>query len=857
MKGKFIKKLMAYALTAAMIVSTPMTAFATEFSDNFSVSDGVPGNGNDQNDTGTVSGTGTHTTPLEDSVWAKIKGVSIQPAGSISLAVEETTELTVSVDAPDATADEMATIIRRMRWKTDAYEDSYPITIDANIEDMSKCTVTAKHSGNAKVTVELYGPDEKVLTSDAVSVYVTDDEIEEPIYDIEWDPAIEEDVFYAGHTYDLNSYLLVNGQPYYSGNWESVLRITYATDADPKKQASITQYETPYDGNLEQMCGLTVARSLKTDSTIKVIAKFANEDADNIFASYANDGNEEFNDINSWEPVEATVKIAKGIPATKVIPSVKKAEVDFGDLYDTDGQVDLDLDAEAYYDDPTYGLCPAIPFSVILEYRETAIDDERAFDTVTFSPKNSSIARVVNNPEWDGTDETDAFLIVGRNVGKTTITVTASNGKKANISVKVNATLKYIESNGTIETWSGKTTPVDVTRVPAQNTDKLKITVEPAYKKFIKVKNQAIIPAANLKEYSEDGIDTTITVASSNKNSLADPCDVDVTVRQSDVVINEVRRYLDDDEDGASIANPETFKYLEYSIYDDMDVVDGWYNDNDGLGNDNPNVWRAGYTGFGTWSEDMTSEEAAESLSWTSSNPSVAVVNGGLVVAGGKPGTAKITVSSVGRSGNGYKTYKKSFKVKVTPVCNAITLKSYDVANVAGKNVKLSVKQLLPKKTIDNVEWFVDAIIDAEGNDVECDPTEVISTKKNLTYNIPADLEAGSMIVLRAESGVAATYARVYVLSNMTKKVEFRDENGDVSKTIRLGIGELKLLSVFGDSKGDAVKYGGYSVNKSGVVKVLELKDGRAIICGVGKGKATITAQMASGKKAKVTVIVE
>ena len=125
------------------------------------------------------------------------------------------------------------------------------------------------------------------------------------------------------------------------------------------------------------------------------------------------------------------------------------------------------------------------------------------------------------------------------------------------------------------------------------------------------------------------------------------------------------------------------------------------------------------------------------------------------------------------------------------------------------------------------------------------------------SYNIPEDLEAGSMIVLRAESGVAATYARVYVLSNMTKKVEFRDENGDVSKTIRLGIGELKLLSVYGDSKGDAVKYGGYSVNKSGVVKVLELKDGRAIICGVGKGKATITAQMASGKKAKVTVIVE
>ncbi len=29
MKGKFIKKLTAYALTAAMVVSTPMTAFAS------------------------------------------------------------------------------------------------------------------------------------------------------------------------------------------------------------------------------------------------------------------------------------------------------------------------------------------------------------------------------------------------------------------------------------------------------------------------------------------------------------------------------------------------------------------------------------------------------------------------------------------------------------------------------------------------------------------------------------------------------------------------------------------------------------------------------------------------------------
>lgn len=848
MKGKFIKKLMAYALAAAMVVSTPMTAFATEFSDNFSVSDGVPGNGNDQDNTGTVSGTGTDTTTLKDN-WDSIAGIKIVETEPVTLPEEETTELTAEViykDGVTLTDEVKEKINKKIRWKTTDNAD-YTITIDANIDNMTKCTVNAKKEGTAGVKAELNLDNGTVYESDIVTVNVIGSNAEIPITSIDWDyDAIEENTFYAGHSYDLNEYLLVNGLPYYTfaENWESVLRITYATDADPKKQASITQQEVPeYLRDIlgEQACGLTVSRSLKNDDTIKVYAKFANEDADNIFASYANDGeNDEFNKINSWKPIEATFKIAKGVPSKHIVPSIRKATLDFGELYDNDGQEDYEVGE--YYDDPVYGLCPATPFTVGL--------DQGTTDTWTWTSKNSSIAGIVDDPEYN---DNIHMLIVGRNVGKTTITVTASSGKKANVSVRVDATLKYIESVGSIETWSGKTTPVEVTRIPAQNTEKLKIT---SSDKKIKVKGQAIVPAANL---GDDQIDATITVSSYKKNSGVDSCDVDVIVYQSDVTLTGVERYIDVEE-SVPVAKPEKFKYLE-GFYTDDDTYYEWLDNNDGLGNDEQNVWRAGYIGIGDWADTMTEDTAAESLSWTSSNPAVASVNGGLVVAGGKPGTAKITVSSVGRSGNGYKTFKKSFNVKVTPVCEAIVLKSQEVANVAGKKVTLSVKQLLPKKTIDEVNWFVQEAIDADGNlvDIGYEPDEAINPKpsKKLTFAIPAELEAGSQITLRVESGVATTYARIYVLDRMTKRVQFRDENGDVAKTIRLGIGELKLLSIYGDSKGDVPKYGGYSVNKSGVVKVLELKDGRAIICGVGKGKATITAEMASGKKAKVTVIVE
>lgn len=861
MKGKFIKKLMAYALAAAMVVSTPMTAFATEFSDNFSVSDGVDGNGNDDTDTGTVSNTHTGTTTLKD-YWECIDRIRINESsdneGGITMRVGAQKELTATIlykpgQKPD---EETQRIIEsQIRWRSG---DNKVVAVDAKLDTMTVCPINAKSVGNTTVTAgldfDVDGEDDAWAT-----VYVNVIDSLEAIDSIAWNTdALAAERFYAGHTYNLNNYLLVNDEPYVGSVYESVLRIAYATDADSKKEASITQIGAQNDdGENAQLAQLKVSRAVKENTPIKIVAKFANEDADNIFASLANDGST-LETIDEKEATVAEITLLPGVPATKLWledlneKKVTKGTVDFGELYDDDGDQSQGTFGVDYIDNSIVGgygddVYPVYPLKVIAGVPDGYEPEESTEELDEIKVKNPAVADVAF--------DNGIAYVYGKEVGKTTITFIGTSGKKASFNVTVDATLKAIWVNDSINTWSGKTTKVEpvIERRPNENKDKLKITVASDAKKLIKVKNMTIVPVAYLKA-GGSGIETTLTVSLKKKGKTVTSDEIPVYVSQSDVTFgddSDILRLYYETGDAGKVGKTETFTYLNPN--NDYDDYMNWHEDNQ-------DAWSGLYYVSKVYSNTMTKEEAFASLSWVSSNPSVVDVEPSddeqsvNIYAAGKTGSAKITVSCVGQNKSGkYKTYKKSFTVKCTPVCDELTLKSYEVANIPGQKVTLSVKQLLPKKTVDQVKWYIDGVYDkddnfiSDGKDIDFSVNK--STRK-FVCTIP-QLDKGDVIKVRVESGIApSVIAQIHVLGEKTKKVQFTEA---VNGKMNLDIGQLAILSPDVDN-GDVIT--GYSINKHGVVKVLMLNDRRAIVCGIGKGAVTVTAKMASGKTVKVKITV-
>lgn len=765
MRGKFIKKLTAYTLVAAMAVSTPMTAFASGLADYYWISDGedkgtdTDTGTNSGTQTGTVSTTSTNTTVLPDNA-ANIRGIKISPAPVVMNAGEQEilTAEVLYADEEATSEEEKLAINNLLRWRTSDYNI---VTVDAKKKDgMVKCPINAKKAGFATVTAGLDidgdGTDDYLAS---VKVMVTRE-----ITKLEW--AIPENQeFFAGHTYDLRDFILVDGDPA-----QEMDDITFSViKADPKT-ATI-------NGNGVLTVDKKAAKTADTMITVK--AEISNTDV---------------------KPVEKELTIKKGEPVTKLTASNKgKAEVNFS----KDGKLA----------DPVENI------SVVPTPADTT-------DDIEWASNNEKIVTV----EKHGDDQTKAVL-TGVAVGKAKVTATATSGKKATFSVTVKADLISIDEvtiNETNTTWSGKVTPVRIKRTPEQNVDKLKITVtDPTTKKaskFVKAKNNNIVPTANLKGNDEVTVD--ITVAPSNKKSTVASKELKgVTVKQSDVSFTGIART----KNGADI-NKKTERL-------------------------NPSDRTVTYYATGiTFNAPMTSiEEAAEAISWESSKESVATVaNGKLKVVG--EGSAKITVSSVYKDDKGrIKTIKKAFTVKSTPKCEEIVLKSDTAANMAGEKVTFNVKQQLPKKAADPITWY----IDADGNGYKKVTDAKNATDKKLVYMIPANAPVGSEIKVLATTGSVATEATIYVTSP-AKKVIVPES---YKKGMTLNVGEMKVMeapTVEPKSGTQAEPIVRYDVDKKGatVVKVLKLNNGSAIICGIGTGKATVSAVTASGKKANIKITV-
>lgn len=805
----FTKRVTACALAAAMILSTPSTAFAAEFSDNFPTVFSTDENGSHTDSIDPDEAKGTDTTTIKENIGEITdliiygsKNISLKPGNEMTLSAALLTSGKVDNAA-------MATLNKQIKWTS-----SNPSVVSIRRDEVNpnKCILNPRMGSSEPVIIKAeleqvkydeFGEIKETRTlEDEVTVTVR----EPKTSDFQWkkiDP--KTDKFYVKGTYCLSELLYMNGSPLSS------------QIGDGKELNSASDVVT-----FAVKCSSKVA----TVSGDMLTIKKANEEI-TLLAILSNEKNEVV------EP-SLTITTEAGSPVKKLIASESKIELDFGEKENVIPTYDVSVEVET-------------------------VDGDATTDEIIWSTSNPAVATVDVDPNKP--DDQTRAQITAEGVGKATITAKATSGKTAKFSVTVKATLIRLEivpQDKNEYAWSGKTEELVINRVPGQNKDKLKVT---SADKRVKVKSTAgsvmITPVADLKlandeEKKKDGegenefeyIEVGITVENADASA-----ETTIKVRQSNVRIKKVM-------DIATIPEP-TEPDSEESSGDtptakDMDKQTVRAN----IGNE------FAYTTELFEKNNMPGNEA---VSWVSSNTKVATISAGgeLEVVGA--GTAKITASSVYQVSKGkYATSKKTFTVKATPECEEIVFKSATLAYDAQKKkaVTINIKQQLPKKANDEIDWYV--------NGVKQKKDKKYATDKKLTLQSSAfkDLKEGATVEVMAVARVGEdnrplvyAVATVYVVKPAAKKIAFK------TKKTSLSVGatsDIAAPSVTG-SKNDPIV--NYTVDKKGASvvsaepKAVKQDDGTVkqfvTLTAIGEGKATVTAYTASGKKATLKVEVK
>ena len=692
MKGKFIKKLTAYALTAAMVVSTPMTAFASEFADNFWVSDGVDEHDPMDTGTGTVSSTNTDTTVLQHN--ANITGIVIKEKGADKAASSLVMDLsqgktkTLVAEVQYATGAEISDAQKKateekITWSSSNLEIVRPA---ARWDDRATCPINAYKGGYASITASI-DADNDGSADYLARVMVM---VKKAPTAISWN--IPNNTLYAGHTYDLMDYVSFG-----SADEFDAVEFTM-TGLDAKKQKLVTFSK---DGVLKLDKKIKNKDGLKVTLTAKVKGSDLTAEAKDIVLS-------------------------EGVPVTGLSFTDKKPAYDIADNYDKTTLKPLAKKQEK-------------KLAVTVKTTSGTTTDD-----ITWSSSDNRIVRVTSKVLKTEKNDNKPFTEVtfeGLSVGKATVTATSTSGKSAKVNVTVTATLLAIESASidSNATYSGRTTPVEVVRVPKQNNDKLKITI-PKGEKAVKGKagiTPIITPVADLVKIGADnkeikGVEIVQAKAPKGKSPIKATVDT-FTVKQSDVKLDKVVAGK-----SSTDMNKQTVKMNSNRVVTYFATLDPKHNNVPGV----------------------------EAVSWTSSKETVATVDNGRINVVGE-GSAKITVSSVYKNEKGkYATIKKAFTIKSTPKCEEIILKS-DVVTVkeakAGKTVKavINIKQQSPKKAADPVKWY---IYDKTTGEMTLIPASKTVNDKKCTLELNDKYKAGDVITVIAMAGSAEVEAKVVVI---------------------------------------------------------------------------------------------
>lgn len=882
MKIRVIKKMMAYLLVGAMVLSTPMTASATEpsIADVYTSADDA----DKSSGTSTLSSTMTGSYKFEDALnpedpnrEAQVIGLALDK-NSLSLEVDgeidmDRLQARVLYSDYDPSKEEMVLradeqtkeiIDKYLSWEVLGNENG-TVAISADYKkpdgsrDLSMINVKAKKGGEVTVRAFIdYNGDGKC---DASKEYYADAvvTVKERATAIKFTGLPEN--FYLKHTYNLNDYIQITPA---TAKCEIGFSIA-STDGSKIKDVSVDINEK----------GLMTVKKVKKNT--KVQLKAVTEDG-----------------IQA-DPVEVTFD--PGVPAKTVNVSGKN-ELDFGKRVEKDKD-DLNGTATILTAEPK---------------AKNSSDDARITDIVDWSVKQGktpivNLVKVFDENGKVNDRKIKVQLIENSGVGTATITAKATSGAKKTYKITVNSTpTKVIVED--IETWTGKkpTLKADLyaddykesngiisgTKIPVGKT---KVSFKAATGKTndpenagtanlknIKVNAKGVITSSNLLVQKDnktpiDGnpaIDKrTINVTAKFKIGKDNEEDKDsciVTVKQANIrniTVTDVTH----GEPGSPISfdggkKKEDGKDVFYAVKTARDAVVG-------------GTYKYQARAFDDLDCNKANPDLNDAITWASSSAKVGTIsdNGQLSVI--KGGTTKVTASYVTVSTNTRtgkvtaKLNKKTIPVKAVQKATSLTLNKNTFVVVAGPNAKpvaINVKKQLPSGSKDRITWKI--ITNKEGAKTQTLLNGTDMTIKNTAkVTVPvAPYTAGTVIKVGAfADGGAVAYAYIYVVDKKTTAVEIQDK--DKKKVTNVGKDGIKVGKKFeitpnivtGSGKNKvptpATKYTKnnigymtdpvtYSFNKAGIASID--KDGNIIALKPGTTKLTV--QALSGKKATMTI---
>lgn len=861
MKIRVIKKMMAYLLVGAMVLSTPMTASATEPSIADVYTDTDDGGGS-----GTLSGssTGTSTdrfndTLGKDEVQAQVLGLALDK-NSLSLEVNgdiasdklQARVLFNDYDPKDeemvlaANAETKEVIDKFLRWQVLNNENkvvglTYYDKPDGS-KDYSMVNVNAKNGG--KVTVQAYidyNGNHKLDNGEfhaeaTVSVKQLADSIEF---------VKMPENFYLKRKYDLNKYIKVNPST-------ATCDVSFYVGLADAKKVTIS------------------------DDGIMTVKKLTKKDTPESIKLYAVTENN--------KKTEVDITLHPGVPAKEVIISSDNGNIlDHGKIKTKD-MTKATLTAD-------------------LKPKASGV----VTDDVEWTVKQPKTPVIEINPKSSENDDRTLWAdIKAVGVGTATVTAKASSGKKSTFKITVNSTPFGIEVTD-IETWTGakpsltavlyaddykENSDGSITGTPIQ-VGKTKVSYralkgnakEPdsaaTNPKNIKVNAKGVVTSSNLlvdatkQKTPIDADNRTIEVTAKYKDgtnkTLTTKCNV--KVKQADIkniTVTDMTYITSEKPDGklvtfggkkqdsasASAVSGGKYTYKAFAFADEANKTPApQYNE--------AIVWASSSAKVGTIAVDKANESG--------NYGKLSVLKGG---------TTKVTASYVTvNEKNGKKSAKlnkKTITVKAVQKATSLTLNKNIFTVVAGTNAKpvaINVKKQLPSGSKDKIIWKVVAG-DSDGNMLKDKDGNVIKSinvapanAKTTSVKIPvSQYDAGTVVKVGAYAdGGAVAYAYIYVVDDKTKGVQVVKGGTKTTKeTMTVGQESIKLvpqikksdnnfydaLNYTKENKGYASDPVTYSFNKAGIASID--KDGN--ITAMKPGTTKLTVKTLSGKKATVTI---
>ena len=853
MKNQIIKKIMAYLLVGAMVITTPMTASAAGLADAYDTGTGSDEDKSSNTDTNTDTNTNTggikpgEIPPVVEEFNINIFGIALDKETlDFDLGDEEqsnTLQARVLFDGYDpsnedmqwaVSAEEKAKIEKNIHWYSSNPDVAEVRIIDEN--DNTKAMVIAKGDGEAKITAWIeadgiaYNNSNEPTPGDYKATAIVT--VTEHATGVSFNYG--ETPFVAKRQYDLNDY-------------------TYLSFKNGSELVPIKNCQESVTFSNMKINNKTTKATLK-DGILKITKSL---EGDIITFNMVTEGGLK---------AEGKITIAKENPVTKLTFANNKMAIDMG----TDEAVDGVVSKESN--------------TLTVEKK-----DANAVTTDLFTWTESSKGKVINV-----TGNGDKATITAVSVGSSTVTVKASSGKSAKLKVTVTATPSDVKieapdmSESGYVTYTGKPTTMTAVlygkngiKIP-QGKTKLAWTVND--KSYAKVSSKGIVTPANIlyaknskgkldKKNLVEGLSVTSKVSVSVKGTSIND-DYDLKIDQSNVESFGIDKYNLADTSKISkvslVKNKATLKddIFVGQSYNFVALATGKDPEGNIVDFSNATAWTVSGKGINSKVNEAT-------LQTTITSKVKATVK-----------ASYITISKNARSG-AYSAKKNTATITISPIqmANTLTLnKNAVVVNPKKGNnkVTLNVKALAPKGATDKIMWKVmsrDAVTGSAINGLLAPNADLENQhgagirrdakNKKLTVTIPGTAPVGSVIKVGAYAeGGAVAYAYIYVTDKTTKVVTGL-ESVKPKNTISLKAGETaqltpKLVTANGEkavgeskwSQGNTIAYDtepvSYILDKKSAqyVKV----DANGKIVALQKGTAKVTIKTISGKSAKVTI---